>query len=85
MGSAGSYQGLLARGSASETQRWHHRPYLSGCLSHQGPGRAQYRPGSSELGLYIAREIIKRHGGTITIESEEGKGATFYMMLPCTR
>ncbi|HEX6478016.1 MAG TPA: ATP-binding protein [Ktedonobacteraceae bacterium] len=37
------------------------------------------------LGLYIADEILKQHGGMITVESEEGKGATFYMTLPCAR
>ena len=37
------------------------------------------------LGLYIADEILKRHGGMITVESEEGKGSTFYMTLPCAR
>jgi signal transduction histidine kinase len=34
------------------------------------------------LGLYIAHEIVKRHGGEITVESEEGKGSTFVVSLP---
>lgn len=34
------------------------------------------------IGLYISREIIHRHKGTIGVESEEGKGATFYFTLP---
>jgi len=36
----------------------------------------------SGLGLYIVRNIIKRHGGTIDVESEEGKGTTFSISLP---
>ena len=35
------------------------------------------------IGLYIVHEIIQRHGGTITVESDEGKGATFSVSLPC--
>jgi PAS domain S-box-containing protein len=34
------------------------------------------------VGLYIAHEIVKRHGGEITVESEEGKGSTFVVSLP---
>jgi signal transduction histidine kinase len=34
------------------------------------------------MGLFIAAEIIKRHDGEITVESEEGKGATFFVDLP---
>ncbi|HEY2349321.1 MAG TPA: PAS domain-containing sensor histidine kinase [Puia sp.] len=34
------------------------------------------------LGLYIAAGIIHRHNGTISVESEEGKGSTFYFILP---
>ena len=34
------------------------------------------------MGLTIAREIVKQHGGTITVESEEGKGSTFQVTLP---
>ena len=34
------------------------------------------------MGLYIAHEIVKRHGGRIWVESTEGKGATFYVALP---
>ncbi len=34
------------------------------------------------LGLFITREIIKRHKGAIRVESEEGKGSTFSFTLP---
>ena len=34
------------------------------------------------LGLYISAEIIKRHKGSIGVESEHGKGSTFNFELP---
>ncbi|GHO42146.1 PAS domain S-box protein [Ktedonospora formicarum] len=35
------------------------------------------------LGLYLCRELIERHGGHISFESEEGVGSTFFFSLPC--
>ncbi len=34
------------------------------------------------LGLHIAREIVRLHGGDITVESQEGKGTSFFVSLP---
>jgi len=34
------------------------------------------------LGLYISSEFIKRHKGTIGVESEIGDGSTFYFTIP---
>ena len=34
------------------------------------------------LGLCITKHLIEAHGGTIWVESEEGKGSTFSFTLP---
>jgi signal transduction histidine kinase len=38
--------------------------------------------GGLGLGLWIAREFVQAHGGTIRVESATGKGATFTVDLP---
>lgn len=38
--------------------------------------------GGLGLGLYIAREIVRAHGGSIDVESQPGRGAAFTVDLP---
>ena len=38
--------------------------------------------GGLGLGLYISRQLVQAHGGTIAVQSEPGKGATFVVTLP---
>lgn len=47
------------------------------------PGK-QHIPGSG-LGLYIAREIVRAHGGELSVKSEAGQGSEFCMALPAAQ
>jgi len=43
------------------------------------PGRSHEGSG---IGLALVHELVKLHGGAITVESEEGRGTTFKVSLP---
>lgn len=76
--------------ASSTTSQW------SPSRSHRGPGipaenlgrifDAFFTTKPSEtgtgLGLSITRSIIEDHGGTISVDSEVGKGTTFTIDLP---
>jgi len=34
------------------------------------------------LGTKIIKDVVDAHGGEITVESQEGKGTTFFVRLP---
>ena len=49
-------------------------PYWSSAKRHAKQGTG--------LGLYICKGIVDAHGGTITVDSQPGSGATFTITLP---
>lgn len=40
------------------------------------------RPDGTGVGLYLAKEVVKGHGGEIIFESQEGKGSVFGFKIP---
>ena len=44
--------------------------------------RSRTAGGGTGLGLAIARHIVDGHGGSLSVQSEEGAGATFTFRIP---
>jgi two-component system sensor histidine kinase BarA len=49
---------------------------------YQVDGSSTREYGGAGLGLSIARSLVDAHHGQIYVESEIGKGTTFYVTLP---
>jgi two-component system NtrC family sensor kinase len=48
------------------------QPFFTNKPTGQGTG----------LGLSLAYDIVKAHGGEISVETQEGEGTTFMMQIP---
>ncbi len=53
-----------------------HKQIFEPFFSTKEPGRG------TGLGLFITAEIVREHKGRIEIESDEGRGSTFRVVLP---
>ena len=52
---------------------------------YRGSNIVQLEPNGSGLGLYLAKNIIERHGGQIGFDSIENRGTTFWFTLPLNK
>jgi signal transduction histidine kinase len=52
-------------------------------LQHRGDGAGPQAQGLG-LGLYICREIVRSHGGSLGVDSDAAQGTTFTVSLPRT-
>jgi two-component system phosphate regulon sensor histidine kinase PhoR len=48
-------------------------------------GSRSRESGGTGLGLAIAKHAVQRHGGTLEVDSELGKGSTFRLVFPPAR
>lgn len=60
-------------------------PHIFDRFYRSDSARSKSSTGGFGLGLSIAKQIIDLHAGTISVESELGKGATFVIRIPKRR
>jgi PAS domain S-box-containing protein len=57
-------------------------PKLFRMFQQSDSGTAQPKGGSG-LGLAVCKSLVEQHGGNIGIDTEVGKGSTFWFEIPC--
>lgn len=60
------------------------QPYVFERFSQHSSGLTR-KTGGTGLGLAISKMLVEAHGGTISFQSEQGKGTTFSVSIPLVR
>ncbi|HVR42422.1 MAG TPA: HAMP domain-containing sensor histidine kinase [Thermoanaerobaculia bacterium] len=77
----------MGRSAVRARNAYPERLFASGSRTERASNRVEESGGQVKgtgLGLFITREIIRMHGGTIRVESKPGDGSTFIVELPLT-
>lgn len=59
----------------------HHLSHVFEHFYKVDPARERSRSGSG-IGLAIVKQLVEAHGGTVSVQSQEGKGSVFTFSLP---
>jgi signal transduction histidine kinase len=62
-----------------------HRESLFARRPHGSSGSRRSMSQASGLSVYVAKGIVEAHGGEMWVESEVGRGSTFYFTVPAER
>ena len=66
-------------------RQWHFEVSDNGIGIEPARHRAVFDPLEGATELPAARQMVRRHGGRMWVESARGQGATFHFSLPATR
>jgi signal transduction histidine kinase len=51
-------------------------------VSHHSSGHFEYNKRGIGLGLSIVKAFVEKHGGSVRVDTEVGRGSTFTVRLP---